>query len=707
MKRYLLPLALVLLLTFTLVGYSADWLTGYRQRIELTTDETKIDTANLEWFSVTVYLTGAQAEEVFAEFDADEDYNKVCFTKADGVTVLFAECELFDVSEETAIFHVSTKGWELAHDVDTDFYMYYDDDHTEAWEKKGIVINPVGDNDTAVEPTIIYEGNAQVIETEEDVFKMWYREGENGVSMEISYAESTDGEIWVAYDTNPVHNVEDPWCPFVFKDGATYYMYVHSDWDNIDKYSSADGLEWAKDKDNAFSVGAEGQWDDDFMGNVFVWKEGANDWRMLYEARSSSFTPFEIGYATSEDGETWSRDGGNPVFSRADLGVSHPEVHKIGSTYYMFYHYVHSAYHDEYPFLLPTEIGLAISTNLTDWTEYGGNPIFFRTESYEGVDDTWGQVSDMCCVEVGGETYMWYSAVPDQTPTTSPDVATIALAKSSLSLSELVLNPNLNHTGSIGSAAARFVWDDKYKIVTHMVDDTTSTILDSTINKNDGTKKAANEPVEAVGLIGKGQDFEPTDDEISLPTLSDVANFTVELLMYPHLVGDGSGEHPVYSFENYDDTPREALIIKAAAANSNFDAHIDGTGEGEQKYGFTINTWAYVAAIRNGTSIDFYKDGVDLEKTLTVGAGTVVFNNHRIGGHYYLDEEKEWFDGIVDEVRISSTIRSVPWLKATSNSLYDTLLAYGSEETPTGITWNGIVITKWNGITITTPLNTQ
>ena len=32
---------------------------------------------------------------------------------------------------------------------------------------------------------------------------------------------------------------------------------------------------------------------------------------------------------------------------------------------------------------------------------------------------------------------------------------------------------------------------------------------------------------------------------------------------------------------------------------------------------------------------------------------------------------------------------------------------WGSEETPTGIVWNGVTITKWNGITITTPLNTQ
>ena len=38
------------------------------------------------------------------------------------------------------------------------------------------------------------------------------------------------------------------------------------------------------------------------------------------------------------------------------------------------------------------------------------------------------------------------------------------------------------------------------------------------------------------------------------------------------------------------------------------------------------------------------------------------------------------YDGKMDEVRISSTNRSAAWLKATYNSLYDTLLTYGDEE---------------------------
>ena len=840
MKKYLLPLILILLLTFTLTGFNADLYGTYDQRIKLTIDNTKID-ATLTWFPVTVFFTNSQGEEIFTEFDADTDYNKVCFTKADGITALFAECELFDDSEQKAVYHVSTNGWDISSSADTDYYMYYDNDYVEVWEKKETVISPADGFTHAIEPNVIYEGSPQILE-DDNVFKMWYRLYVSGSDDTVCYAESADGETWTKYDTNPVLSTEGEQhlCPFVFKDGATYYMYVHSDWDNIDRYSSADGLDWSKDKDNALSVGAGGQWDDDILGNVFVWKEDTNDWRMLYEARGSDSTPWKIGYATSADGETWSKSGSNPVLSDATTARSHAEVHKIGSIYYMFYHLTTGL--SDTPWAIPSEIGLATSTNLISWTEYGGNPIFFRTESYEGVDNAGGQVADMCVVETGGNTYMFYSAAPTQTP---PANHTIALAKSTLGLNELVQTPGMNHTGTVGSPQSKFVWQKDFQAVYHMKDggqattmkfyqkgatsypddgqifvtdsgddwvtwnfsytadwqeveiDLTSpdaaygtmnweaitsyrfdlnttgrttyidnirfydqngrllhsnmcdsitswtayngtrsleetivqegsgslklvstdadcyvtynpagawnwkdSITDSTFRLNHGIKKNTNEPMEAAGKVGQGQDFEPTDDEISISDITTVSNFTVEAVTYPHLVGQSSGEHPVFAFDNYDASPRECLSIKSAAAGSEFHCLVDGTGEAKT-HTFVINTWTYIAAVRNSTTVSYYADGADLSLDSTVGGGTVDFLNIRIGGHYYLADEKEWFDGINDEVRISNTNRAAAWLKATYNTLYDTLLTYGSEETPTGITWNGVTITKLNGVTIT------
>ncbi len=57
--------------------------------------------------------------------------------------------------------------------------------------------------------------------------------------------------------------------------------------------------------------------------------------------------------------------------------------------------------------------------------------------------------------------------------------------------------------------------DTSTAMVQHMKDATTSTITDSTANANNGTKKAANEPIEATGKIGKGQTFDGTDDYVN------------------------------------------------------------------------------------------------------------------------------------------------------------------------------------------------
>lgn len=74
-----------------------------------------------------MFLTATQCEEVFVELTTDAEYNLVAFTKADGTTELYGECELFDVSEELGIYHVSRDGWVI--NANTSIYMYYDKDH--------------------------------------------------------------------------------------------------------------------------------------------------------------------------------------------------------------------------------------------------------------------------------------------------------------------------------------------------------------------------------------------------------------------------------------------------------------------------------------------------------------------------------------------------------------------------------------------------
>jgi len=78
------------------------------------------------------------------------------------------------------------------------------------------------------------------------------------------------------------------------------------------------------------------------------------------------------------------------------------------------------------------------------------------------------------------------------------------------------------------------VWGSDFVMVQHMNDETTSTILDSTSNDNDGTKKAANEPIEAAGKIGKAQTFDAIDDYVTFgrpATLNVTDNLTLEAII--------------------------------------------------------------------------------------------------------------------------------------------------------------------------------
>lgn len=130
------------------------WLSGWDKRIKLTVDASKID-ADLTWFPVTVHLTATQAEEVFTELTTDAEYLKVAFTKADGVTELYAEMEMFDVSELKGIFHVSRDGWVIDDTVNTDFYMYYDKDHADNTTYIGAINTTAG--------AAVWDGNFKAV----------------------------------------------------------------------------------------------------------------------------------------------------------------------------------------------------------------------------------------------------------------------------------------------------------------------------------------------------------------------------------------------------------------------------------------------------------------------------------------------------------------------------------------------------------------
>jgi predicted GH43/DUF377 family glycosyl hydrolase len=150
--------------------------------------------------------------------------------------------------------------------------------------------------------------------------------------------------VWTKYSGNPVVTGSMAVDPCVIKDGSTYKMwYSHRDnsgvW-SIYYADSSDGVTWSN-KQQVLTVGGSGVWDAVRVNTPSVIKDGST-YKMWYTGRDASVPPKErIGYATSTDGTTWTRQGTalNPgAGSNPDaLGCRDPVVITRNSNYELWY----------------------------------------------------------------------------------------------------------------------------------------------------------------------------------------------------------------------------------------------------------------------------------------------------------------------------------------------------------------------------------
>lgn len=570
MKKYLLPIIFILLLTFALSVYSADLYSTYDQRIKLTIDNTKVD-ATLTWIPITVLLTSTAGEEVFVEFDADADFDKVAFTKSDGTTELYADCEKFDDSAQIAIYHVSRDGWEISSSADTDFYMYYDDD--------------ASSNTTYI--------------------------GESGGTAAQS-----------VYDAN-------------FK--AVYHM--------NDQQSLPDFY------DTQYEATAE---------------PDSDGWTLL----GTDYSSVAGGILTIDT------TGGSAYSCAYYKG---PDVDFNGGFYYKIRVQIHS----------DTPANGYLQTHIRDGTQdeqtylniFDGK-IQVRT-SVGGWNDTVVTTTDTYHIY---EIYIKGTTVLVYMDGVLKDTQTVESA----SVTDRVMFGDYSTTAG---ANVECMIDYVYYAL-GIADNPVTTIFDSTSNNNDGTKKGGGEPVEATGKVGQGQHFDGSDDYIeladdsfesdSLGTIEAILNKDTVLKNYEMVLSSSvETANNLLQFTSHGDVDDK----------SHFQHYASGTASDHNDY---VNsdtaydaTAHHVALTSSGTAWAFYLDGVADGCTVGGGSNTgdwfadLPAGTHKVKlGHITWDTTSIYsLDGILDEVRYSDVERNAAWKKATYNSLWDSLLTYGSEET--------------------------
>lgn len=245
--------------------------------------------------------------------------------------------------------------------------------------------------------------------------------------------------------------------------------------------------------------------------------------------------------------------------------------------------------------------------------------------------------------------------------------------------------------GDTSEKPAQETWNSQYGLVCHMGEnpngDVANAVKDSTRNSSNGTPAGSMTTADLVdGQIAKNIDFDGSNDYINFGDLFNTDELTVECIMkadsYPTgvyktllvkrnngLTHNSSGQE--WYFCTYD---REIGFI----------TYTTGGSTAGQKFSTTSplpasGTRSYVAGVTTGNvgqSLKVFVDGAEVgEDTSIVGVIQDGNCDIQIGCRSVNDDTRYW-DGEIDEVRISVVGRSNAWIKATYYSNWDDLITF-------------------------------
>ena len=225
------------------------------------------------------------------------------------------------------------------------------------------------------------------------------------------------------------------------------------------------------------------------------------------------------------------------------------------------------------------------------------------------------------------------------------------------------------------------VWDSSYKVVLHLDDDPdTSTVQDSTSNNKDGTKKAANDPLEADGKIYKAQLWDESLEYITFSAIGSMATKTVSCWINPESVGGGGYVYFWQCLENHERCtsfgPSGTTFTIYGWENGSPTAR----SQSVETVDWSLGQWHYITYTFDFSGdkyVHLFLNGTECTYAQHYAIGTRGDSNYdwvlgasNLGGGYDMD-------GRIDEFRITNDVRTAAEIKADYHSQNNSLLTYG------------------------------
>ena len=213
-------------------------------------------------------------------------------------------------------------------------------------------------------------------------YEMWFGTSygsPNWHPYRIGFAVSDDGINWTALDTAVLNPDPGEWDEStvegqaVIRENGQYKMW-YTGWRGLDPSgigyaTSPDGITWTKDSLNPIMGPGTAAWEAGGPLYCTVMPVPGEGYKMWYNGTTQQYDSLAIGYAESVNGITWERDTlNNPVLTTGSPGEW--DDHAVGEPRVIFidgiYYMMYTGFLDE----LHRKIGLATSSNGIHWTKY-------------------------------------------------------------------------------------------------------------------------------------------------------------------------------------------------------------------------------------------------------------------------------------------------------------------------------------------------
>jgi len=254
------------------------------------------------------------------------------------------------------------------------------------------------------------------------------------------------------------------------------------------------------------------------------------------------------------------------------------------------------------------------------------------------------------------------------------------------------------HYGQTGSPDLQDgpgTWDSDYRGVWHLNDSdvASDTTIEDSANNFDGTAQNMEDDDDVTGKIDGALDFDGTDDKVRIGESMFAAGtsaFTISVWVKPESIDNAMD---IVGAQETSGTPLTRSPLVRVTADAGVSVDVTEAPSTRKKVNapdmFAINEWTLVTWTRDGTSTIIYKNGVQVATGAAPATGQLYVNDF-----YQFANTDNYFNGILDEIRISHSARSADYIATDYNNQNTGTWQASLNVNPNHFTHEGVILSE-------------